>query len=59
MARLAELFSISTDAARAAAVVDEITSHRSTDPDRDWAVLEHELRRCYASVLDARERARA
>lgn len=63
----AELFSISPEAARdsaerrarAAAIVDEITSRRSPEPERDWARLEAELRACYASALDARERARA
>jgi hypothetical protein len=36
--------------ARAADVVDEITSHRSRDLELDWARVERHLRECYGSI---------
>jgi len=39
--------------ARAADVVDEITSRRSTDVELDWARVERHLRDCYGSIARA------
>jgi hypothetical protein len=44
---------------RAATTVDRITSHTSTDVAGDWASLEEDLRRCYSSIRQEREKALA
>ena len=41
---------------RAATTVDRITSHTSTDVAGDWASLEEDLRRCYRSIQQEREK---
>jgi hypothetical protein len=53
-----ELFSLPVDRMRESAewrvrannTVDLITSKQSTNPEADWARLQDELRRCYASI---------
>ena len=41
---------------RAANTVDGITSNKSTDIEGDWAKLEEDLRRCYRSIAQERQR---
>jgi hypothetical protein len=61
----AELFAMPVERLRESAewrvrannIVDGITSGTSSDPERDWRTLEHELRECYRSIdreLDVR-----
>lgn len=41
---------------QAATTVDRITGKTSTDVEGDWAKLEEDLRRCYRSIQQEREK---
>jgi hypothetical protein len=44
---------------KAATIVDLITSRTSTRIEEDWVALEEDLRRCYASIQEALDRAKS